>query len=104
MLHKTPNKFICIQCNLFSEHTGVMVFAPEGDPAIVARGYPVIGDGYPMSIFSKVFDYPAYTTERLFSIYIPGFFIELDFELIKVAVIIRELKGTIASCFLKQAA
>jgi hypothetical protein len=54
MLHKTPDKFIGIQCNLFGEHTRFMVFAPESDPAIVARHYPVIGDGYPVSIFSKV--------------------------------------------------
>ena len=104
MLHKAPDKFISVQCDLLCEHTGFMVFTPESDPAIVARHYPVIGDGYPVSIFSKVFDYLAHTTERLFSINIPGGFIELDFELIKVAAIIRELKGIIANCFLKQAA
>ena len=101
MLHKTPDKFINIQCNLFGEHTCFMVFTPESDPAIIARLYPVIGDGYPMCIFSQVFDYLVYTTERLLSINIPGGFIELDFELIKVAAIIRELKGIVANCLLK---
>ena len=104
MMHKASDKFIGIQCNLFGEHTRFMVFTPESDPAIVARHYPVIGDGYPVSIFPKVFDHLAHTTERLFSINIPGGFIELDFELIKVAAILRELKGIIANCLLKQAA
>ena len=104
MLHKTPDKFMGIQSNLFGEHTCFMVFAPERDSAIDARAYSVIGDGYPVRIFPKVFDYLAHTTERLLSINIPGGFIELDFELIKVAAIIRELKGIIANCFLKQAA
>ena len=103
MLHKTPDKFINIQCNLFGEHTCFMVFAPERDPAIVARAYPVIGDGYPVRIFPKVFDYLAHTTERFFSINIPGGFIELDFELLKAAAFIREFESVIHNCPLNQA-